>query len=149
MGNRAVIVSKEVFNAGEGPCVYLHWNGGLDSVKPLLDFTKEINKGKFSIKKLFEIAKVVFHSAYYENYKTTDKNNWDNGTYVIDQNYEIVAREFMEGREQQEHKYEEMYKHIEEDYNEYLETMKLIDKIEAAKELKVNIEEQFLGEEQW
>ena len=37
MGNRAVICTKEAFeNNGVG--VYLHWNGGRDSVEPFLKY---------------------------------------------------------------------------------------------------------------
>ena len=37
MGNRAVITTQKDLDT-HGVGVYLHWNGGYDSVKPLLDY---------------------------------------------------------------------------------------------------------------
>ena len=44
-------------------------------------------------------------------YKCLDTNNWDNGTYIIE-DWEIVEREYFEGEEQQEHNFDEMVKDI-------------------------------------
>ena len=39
MGNRAVITTRENFN-NDGVGVYLHWNGGRDSVQAFLTYCK-------------------------------------------------------------------------------------------------------------
>ena len=45
MGNRALIAFKEKESTKkkeEVPCIYLHWNGGRDSVEAFLDATKRL-----------------------------------------------------------------------------------------------------------
>lgn len=40
MGNRAIITTDKAYKEGHGLAVYLHWNGGRDSVEPFLAFCK-------------------------------------------------------------------------------------------------------------
>ena len=40
MGNRAFVVFHDEVNHQYGPAVYLHWNGGPESVYPMLDYMK-------------------------------------------------------------------------------------------------------------
>ena len=42
MGNRAVITIRDnLKNRDDWQSIYLHWNGGYDTVKPALDLAKE------------------------------------------------------------------------------------------------------------
>lgn len=54
MGNRCVITNKEKTRA-----IYQHWNGGRDSIEPLLRVAKLLGGG---FDKLCEISSKVFDS---------------------------------------------------------------------------------------
>lgn len=106
MGNRAVITASKAKNA---PCIYLHWNGGRASVEGFLAAARHLSISGCS-KETFDvladtIAKNFFgcdvgFTVYRETYGQADKDNWDNGVYIIDRNLNIVGREFKRGREE-------------------------------------------------
>ena len=106
MGNRAVITTRENFN-NDGVGVYLHWNGGKDSVEAFLTYCKmkgyrtptEDNYGRA------RPCQVIGHffggelSIGIDKCSHLDCNNYDNGTYIID-GWEIVDRKYFEYEEQ-------------------------------------------------
>lgn len=92
MGNRAFIAHK-----GAPVGVYLHWKGGMDTVKPLLDYCKLIDpEGGFdaSGKGVATFAEVAVNASFGggvyvdPNYGTMVD---DNGIYWVD-GWEIVGR---------------------------------------------------------
>lgn len=99
MGNRCVITNKEKTRA-----IYQHWNGGLDSILPLLSVAKGLDKG---FDGLVELSTKVFNGEEV-SIDEADFDNGDNGTYVIDDNFKIVAREFFDGKEQSSYSSAEM-----------------------------------------
>ena len=114
MGNRAVIQMQ-----GQDVCLYLHWNGGLDTVKPLLDVAKEygIRGDDYGIARLAQIAGNLLGGHLGLGVSTIDmldRDNGDNGTYVIDDEFNIVDRLFTRGPEQEHWPYEDMCKAIRE-----------------------------------
>jgi|TARA_R100000084_G_C4543972_1_gene96916 hypothetical protein len=120
MGNRAVITIKEKDTAKEDwNSLYLHWNGGRDSVEPFLHVAKLYgircnDDSSYAIARLSQLIGNYFGgtlSLGIGAYKCLDTNNWDNGTYIIE-DWEIVEREYFEGEEQQEHNFDEMVKDI-------------------------------------
>ena len=120
MGNRAVItikendVPKEDWNS-----LYLHWNGGRDSVEPFLHVAKLYgircnSDSSYAIARLSQLIGNTLGgtlSLGVGAYKCLDTNNFDNGTYIIE-DWEIVEREFFEGKEQQEYNFDEFVKEI-------------------------------------
>ena len=103
MGNRAVITQSENPNA---PAIYLHWNGGEASIAGFLHAAKQVGldgRDPLFIDKFADlIARRFFGNAvgftvYREPYKNTDKNNGDNGVYIIDQNLMIIGRLYNSG----------------------------------------------------
>ena len=80
MGNRAVIQMQ-----GQDVGLYLHWNGGLDTVKPLLDVAKEygIRGDDYGIARLAQIAGNLLGGHLGLGVSTIDmldRDNGDNGT---------------------------------------------------------------------
>ena len=120
MGNRAVITIKEKNTPKEDwNSLYLHWNGGRDSVEPFLHVAKLYgircnDDPSYAIARLSQLIGNYFGgtlSVGIGAYKRLDTNNWDNGTYIIE-DWEIVEREHFEGKEQQEHNFDEMVQDI-------------------------------------
>jgi hypothetical protein len=112
MGNRAVIQMQ-----GQDVGLYLHWNGGLDTVQPLLDVAKEygLRGDNYGIARLAQIAGNYLGGTLGIGVSTIDRihrDNFDNGTYVIDSQFNIVERLFTRGPEQQNHDYDEMKQDI-------------------------------------
>lgn len=114
MGNRAVISTK---NKDIG--VYLHWNGGRDSVKAFLAYCKLKNfrcpeDDCYGWARLCQIVGNYFGgglSLGIDKYENLDTDNWDNGVYIIE-NWEIIGREFKHGPEQKEYDLLSMLKEI-------------------------------------
>lgn len=102
MGNRAVITTED-----RDIGVYLHWNGGRDSVEAFLTYCKI--KGYrcpeddyYGWARLCQVIGNFFGgelSVGIDKYDRLDTDNGDNGVYII-KNWEIVGREFYEGNEQ-------------------------------------------------
>ena len=114
MGNRAVIQMQGV-EAG----IYLHWNGGADTVEPLLEVAKEygLRGDDYGIARLAQMMGNFFGgilSIGVENADRLDTDNGDNGTYVIDKNFNIVERLHFRSSfcEQREYDFDEMKKAI-------------------------------------
>ena len=105
MGNRAVITTRS-----KDIGVYLHWNGGRDSVKAFLKYCKL--KGYrppeldcYGWARLCQVIGNFFGgelSIGIDKYDKLDKDNGDNGVYVIE-NWNIVDRLFISWPEQHEY----------------------------------------------
>lgn len=115
MGNRAVITTKENFeNNGLG--IYLHWNGGRDSVEAFLKYCelkgyRSPDEDDYGWARLCQVIGNFFGGSLSIGINTIDNldcNNGDNGTYIID-GWKIVDRKYFDGRsEQMNHSMEDM-----------------------------------------
>ena len=108
MGNRAVIQMQ-----GQDVGIYLHNNGGYDTIAPLLHVAKHygIRGDDYGIARLAQMLGNFFGGILNIGISTTDHldmDNGDNGTYVIDDQFNIVGRLFYDGAEQNHHPFEEM-----------------------------------------
>ena len=96
MGNRAVITTE-----AEEIGVYLHWNGGRDSVEAFLAVCKELGHRPpendcYGFARLCQVIGNFSggtNSLGVDNIKNLDCNNGDNGMYII-KDWEIVGRKF-------------------------------------------------------
>ena len=110
MGNRAVITT-EAKEIG----VYLHWNGGRDSVEPILAVCKQLGhrspeRDCCGFARLCQVIGNYFGGSLSVGvgpYNKLDTDNGDNGVYVI-KNWEIVDRLHCKGAEQTSHKFDDM-----------------------------------------
>lgn len=115
MGNRAVITTEE-----KKIGVYLHWNGGRDSVEAFLEYCKR--KGFrapeadcYGWARLVQVIANFFHcglSVGIDKLENLDTDNGDNGLYII-KDWKIIRREFFKGEEQNEYTLDEMLKAID------------------------------------
>lgn len=110
MGNRCVVTQQDKSKA-----IYFHWNGGMDTIYPLTIVAKsfaEDSKDKASKWDIFKsIARNVF-DAQIMPYKKCDCNNGDNGVYILDDDLNIVGREYAPEKEQDEHNFLQMICYI-------------------------------------
>lgn len=108
MGNCAVISinGKEDEKLG----VYLHWNGGRDSVKSFLHYCKlkefrPPEQDNYGWARLCQIIGNYFGGSMsigIDIYSKLDRDNGDNGTYII-KKWEIINRFHYNGEEQNGH----------------------------------------------
>lgn len=103
MGNRAVITFSTANNA---PSIYLHWNGGRASVEGFLTAARQLGlrhapTPQAQTEALDNIAEMLARyffrcnagmNVYRLHFAATDRDNGDNGTYVLDQDLQIFAR---------------------------------------------------------
>lgn len=120
MGNRAVITTKENFiNNGVG--VYLHWNGGRDSVESFLKYMKlkghrAPDQDCYGWARLCQVVGNYFGGTTSIGIDTVDHldvDNGDNGTYFI-KGWDIVDRKYFNGREQNTYNIDEILIRIDE-----------------------------------
>lgn len=106
MGNRAVITNKD-----EEFGVYLHWNGGRDSVEAFLKyceiagFRDLTSDPSYGFARLTQVITNWFGgglSCGVNVLKKLDCDNFDNGLYIVD-GWKIVGRKYHDGPEQQEY----------------------------------------------
>ena len=126
MGNRAVISYKDPHVPKEySTSIYLHWNGGRDSVEGFLKVANDLGvrgyQGDYAMARLTQIISNFFGGTLSIGigiYKRMDTDNYDNGVYWISANEKgelvIVEREFMRQKEQRSYKLDEMAKEIRE-----------------------------------
>lgn len=128
MGNRAVITTRENFeNNGIG--VYVHWNGGRDSVEAFLQYCKLRGfrcpeHDNYGWACLCQIIANFFHSGEglgvgIDTVNNLDCSNHDNGVYFIE-GWEIVGREYFDGDEQYFHPIDDMLYDIDRRQPEHL-----------------------------
>jgi len=120
MGNRAVITIKENNIPQEDwQSLYLHWNGGRDTVEPLLHVAKLYGircqaDPSYAIARLSQLTGNTLGgtlSIGVGTYKQLDTDNADNGVYVV-KDWEIVDREYHDGYEQQEYDFNKVVSEI-------------------------------------
>ena len=121
MGNRAVITTKENFeNNGIG--VYVHWNGGRDSVEAFLDYCKRkgyrslTSDPHYGFARLIQVIGNFFGgdaSVGVDTVDSLDCDNYDNGVYIVD-GWDIVDRKYFSGSEQYHYDRTEMLGAINE-----------------------------------
>lgn len=133
MGNRAVITTKENFeNNGVG--IYIHWNGGRDSVEAFLKYCelkghRSPNTDCYGWARLGQVIANFFGgttSIGIDTVNHLDCDNYDNGVYFIEK-WEVVGRKYFSGEEQYNYDLEEML--IEIDARQPLNEQLGIDKI--------------------
>jgi hypothetical protein len=114
MGNRAIIKAK----GNDKKAVYLHWNGGRDSVEAFLKYCEL--RGFRGFETDYGMARFVqvvsnFFGADGLSIGIVDgsESAGDNGVYIVD-GWEIVGREDFQGIEQQEYDMTEMLLAIDE-----------------------------------
>ena len=104
MGNRAVITVAPYAETNVG--IYLHWNGGRESVEAFLDAAKALGMRSPASDASYAMARLVQIIGNYFGGSTSlgiglcselDCDNSDNGTYVIGDDWQIVGREFRSG----------------------------------------------------
>lgn len=118
MGNRAVITTDNKsydLNRSSEIGVYLHWNGGRDSVEAFLKYCQlkgyrapEVDN--YGWARLCQVIGNFFGgstSIGIGKCCELDCDNWDNGTYII-KNWEIIDRKYKHGVEQNEYDLTEM-----------------------------------------
>ena len=121
MGNRAVITTQEYLTNPDAIGVYLHWNGGRDSVQAFLLYCKA--KGYrppetdcYGWARLCQVVGNYFGgelSLGIDVCSWLDCNNRNNGVYIIE-GWEIVDRRFAPEEEQQVYDLLEMLRDINE-----------------------------------
>ena len=136
MGNRAVITTKENFD-NDGVGIYLHWNGGRDSVEGFLAFCKargyrapsEDNYGWAYLATTIGNCFCDGLSLGIDRLSNLDCDNHDNGVYIID-GWDIVGRKYAPLHEQ--------------DYHQFRDVLEFINKSQP-KEMQLSAEQ--IGEE--
>lgn len=96
MGNRAVI---QFGRSKKSPAIYLHWNGGIESVQAFLDVAKDLGcrPDDYGVARLAQIIGNWFGgtlSLGMGRADQLDRDNFDNGTYVV-KDWKIVKRLFV------------------------------------------------------
>lgn len=118
MGNRAVITTQENFD-NDGIGIYLHWNGGRDSVQAFLEFCKrkEYRPPEYDNYGWAYLCATIANffgdglSIGIDKVSNLDCDNWDNGVYII-KGWDIVGRKYFSGVEQNSYDMEEMIEDI-------------------------------------
>lgn len=120
MGNRAVITTKENFD-NNGVGIYVHWNGGRDSVEAFLKYCelkgfRSPETDDYGWARLAQVIANYFGgdglSIGVNRVDHLDCDNGDNGTYFI-KDWKIVGRKYFEWTEQQEYPLKGMLEDID------------------------------------
>lgn len=96
MGNRAVI---QFGDAPDAIGIYVHWNGGPESVLAFLDVGKQLKiraDDSYGPARLCQIISNFFggvDSVGIGPAASLDRDNYDNGTYIVDNKLAVVARQ--------------------------------------------------------
>lgn len=101
MGNRAVITASTSHTKGVG--IYLHWNGGIESVQAFLDVAKARGFRDPAYDESYAMARLcgLIHEFFGVDQDTSlgigtleqlDCDNYDNGVFVIGKGWEITER---------------------------------------------------------
>ena len=109
MGNRAVITTNEQKPADQKIGIYVHWNGGRDSVEAFLTYCKIAGyrnpiDDNYGWARLCQVISNFFGGGLSVGIDTLDNldcDNGDNGMYIFDENWDIVEREYFSGSEQE------------------------------------------------
>jgi hypothetical protein len=120
MGNRAVITTSE--NGEVQPDnigIYLHWNGGYDSVSAFLTYCdlKDYRVPESDCYGMARLCQVIGNyfggglSVGIDTCKNLDCDNYDNGVYFI-KDWKIVGRQFKRYPEQNQYDLYDMLREI-------------------------------------
>ena len=101
MGNRAVITASKVKESGLG--IYLHWNGGIESVVAFLDVARQLGYRDPTTDESYGMARLCGLICVFAGIRgdtgvgindlsKLDCDNYDNGVYVIGRQWEIEDR---------------------------------------------------------
>ena len=123
MGNRAVITtskSTDIKNSTDIG-IYLHWNGGRDSVQAFLKYCelkgyRSPEKDNYGWARLCQVIGNFFGgelSIGIDSCCSLDCDNWDNGVYIIE-DWKIVGRKYFDGIEQDNYNLKDMLFDIKE-----------------------------------
>ena len=122
MGNRAVITASTAADvaASRDIGVYLHWNGGRDSVEAFLEYCKRRGfrspeQDSYGWARLCQVVGNFLGgdlSIGIDQCCKLDCDNFDNGVYII-RNWAIVGRQYFGGSEQHEYNLEDMVRDID------------------------------------
>lgn len=103
MGNRAVITASKAIDVARSNDigVYLHWNGGRNSVEAFLKYCKlkgyrSPSDDNYGWARLCQVIGNFFggeSSIGIDNCCHLDCDNWDNGVYII-KDWKIVGRQY-------------------------------------------------------
>ena len=108
MGNRAVITFDTADNA---PAIYLHWNGGRASVQGFIDAARALGlrhapTAAAQTQALDQLAELLARhyfrcnvgmTVYRLHYAGADRDNGDNGTYLLGRDLSIIERFYKPG----------------------------------------------------
>ena len=129
MGNRAVLafVNDEGKKDKNSVGIYLHWNGGRDSVEGFLQTAKDygLRSGSYGVARLTQIIANGLGgtlSLGVDLLKNLDCDNYDNGVYWIDQNFNIVDREYIsrpDFKEQQQYSLTSFVRRLKQDNDKF------------------------------
>lgn len=143
MGNRAVITTRrDLKDIG----VYLHWNGGRDSVEGFLTYCKikgfrPPEHDNYGWAYLCNIIGNFFGqsgtSLGIDIANKLDCDNWDNVTYII-KDWKIVDRLYVKNREQREYPLMDMLLSIDEKQPEPLGENAIVDALIKIKQEEIN-----------
>lgn len=135
MGNRAVITTSQ-----KKIGLYLHWNGGRDSIEAFLKYCElqgfiPPEKDCYGWARLSQVISNFFGGSLsigIDEYYKLDRDNFDNGVYII-KDWQIIGREHFEGPEQREHSLDLMLKAIDKKQPKHMQLGEFLD----AEEVKV------------
>ncbi len=107
MGNRAVITTPEFEKDDSTTGIYLHWNGGRDSIEAFLTYCKlrgfrPPEQDNYGMARLTQVIANYFGgelSIGIDKCNQLDCDNFDNGVYLI-KDWEIVGRKYFENRQE-------------------------------------------------
>lgn len=112
MGNRAVITNKTEFNRGIGMGIYLHWNGGRDSIEGFLKYCEMKGFRGFGEDDSYAFARLTQVIANFfggglsvgvDTFNYMNDNFEDNGVYIVGDGWKIVDRKYNRFPEQHEY----------------------------------------------
>lgn len=138
MGNRAVITTEAGWRSPENNLgVYVHWNGGRDSVESFLKYCKlhEYRAPEYDCYGWAYLVGVLTNffgdglCVGIDIVAALDTDNWDNGVYII-RNWEIVGREEFSGREQSTYEMVDFLRYIDSHMPEHMRIPDKIDEFE-------------------
>lgn len=123
MGNRAVVAWTDTRGNFDmsSTGVYLHWNGGRDSIEAFLGYCEMMgfrspSYDNYGIANFVTVVSNFFGDGLSVGVDSINKlcaNNGDNGLYICN-GWHIVDRKFFEGCEQNEHNFSQIVSAINE-----------------------------------
>lgn len=136
MGNRAVITTPD-----KKMGVYLHWNGGRDSVEAFLHYCelhgfRSPDRDPYGWARLCQVIGNFFGGGLSVGvglYDQLDTDNWDNGVYIIE-GWRIVGREFNRYAEQDSYDHMDMLHDIDDSQPEGMRLGRYIDAVDDVRE---------------